>query len=472
MKRLLISICITISLILPFAFAESKTELDSTKYYHVKFDLSLVPGLSIGSAFPNDKKISDRYALNLLAGRCDRLEKGAIGGIWNWVREDANGWMIAGALNQSGKAMTGAQFTAGLNLSGGDLSGIGLGGIGNLAAEDINGLNFAGLGNVSGRSINGVQLVGLANVGRKSINGVQGAGFANITGGSMSGIQYAGSFNIARKDCDGIIVDGGGLLNGGSSSGVILSGVFNLSRGSADGMIGAGTANIIGNKADGLIAAGAVNVINGDVDGMIGSGALNFVNGTMSGMQIGTVNFAKSSNGCQMGLINFAGESEGAELGLISYSQKHGARGELFGDEMGNAFTSLRTGNKDWYNRIAVGYAAYGSPNITVFGGGFGKIKRYTGYHTEFGTEFYLLNFENDLQFGTKPNIATLLKFQYSWNLKVSDDFVLFAGPSMNFMFSHYSDGSELMSPAFYKSHSGSYYKRGWIGGILGLRML
>ena len=134
-----------------------------------------VIGFGFGFVYPvttnhyreKQRKVINRFGLNLFLGRAARIEGGelALGG--NWVDEDVSGIHLSGVANYVGGDVMGFQSTGGANVVRG--------------------------------SVYGVQGAIAGNVTRGDVRGVQAAGGINVLGGHIRGVQAAGGVNWARS---------------------------------------------------------------------------------------------------------------------------------------------------------------------------------------------------------------------------------------------------------------------------------
>lgn len=134
-----------------------------------KINIGLVPPLS--SNWTSASRDTNSFSLNAIAGLSASETGFALAGFGNFVRGDANGFLVAGFMNTS---------------AGG------------------HGTEIAGFGNFS-KSTSGTQIAGFGNFSKKT-SGTQIAGFAN-SGGNVSGLQLAGFMNVA-KNVKGVQVSG------------------------------------------------------------------------------------------------------------------------------------------------------------------------------------------------------------------------------------------------------------------------
>jgi hypothetical protein len=192
----------------------------------------------------------------------------------------------------------------------------------------------------------GVQLSGIGNLASKSMSGIQSAGVLNITDGGFHGGQGAGVFNIVGKDLYG--AQGGGVANivTGSTEGIQSAGVLNLTSGAMNGLQAAGVMNIANSaRRHGSIATTGVQA----------AGVCNFA-GEMNGVQLaGVFNAASAMNGVHLSLLNFADSGTGVPIGLLSVVGNVGVEVQLWGDEMGFAHATLRTGTRSFANYLGIG---------------------------------------------------------------------------------------------------------------------
>ena len=120
----------------------------------------------------------------------------ALGGLSNFVREEAFGVQIGGLYNYIGGMGRGVAIAGLGNTTIGTYYGMQMGGLWNYNAEDSKGLIMGGLGNAVGDDFDGMQLAGLTNIA-KEMKGVQLAGLTNFAG-DVYGMQLAGLTNIAK----------------------------------------------------------------------------------------------------------------------------------------------------------------------------------------------------------------------------------------------------------------------------------
>ena len=120
----------------------------------------------------------------------------ALGGLSNFVREEAFGVQIGGLYNYIGDMGRGVAIAGLCNTTLGTYYGMQMGGLWNYNAEDSKGLMVGGLGNAVGDGFDGMQLAGLANIAEE-MKGVQLAGLTNFAG-DVYGMQLAGLTNIAK----------------------------------------------------------------------------------------------------------------------------------------------------------------------------------------------------------------------------------------------------------------------------------
>ncbi len=149
------------------AFAQQSTER--------RINIGLVPPLSSNGAVAS--KYTNSFSLNAIAGLSAGETGFALAGFGNFVRNNADGVLIAGFMNTSGIG-----------------HGFELAGFGNFV-KNSSATQIAGFINVGGNA-SGFQLAGFTNVA-KAVNGVQVSGFGNKAD-NVHGTQIGGFFNKAK----------------------------------------------------------------------------------------------------------------------------------------------------------------------------------------------------------------------------------------------------------------------------------
>lgn len=150
---------------------ETTTARGAARYQDVRFDVGLLPPLSINGQFAKAKKIRDieirnTASFSLLWGRAGALDGVAMSVGGSYVRDRVEGAQLSVLANIAPGKLDGAQLSYGANI-GGSVRGAQLG-----LYNHANALAGAQLGVANfGRDLRGAQ-VGLVNVGRQ-VHGVQ-----------------------------------------------------------------------------------------------------------------------------------------------------------------------------------------------------------------------------------------------------------------------------------------------------------
>jgi hypothetical protein len=245
-----------------------------------------------------------------------------------------------------------------LNLFGGYSLGnrvVEIGGMFNIIRGNLQGFQVAGLLNGVGGSVEGVQIAGLANGALDSVHGVQVAGLANVNARSGTGVRLAGLSNYMSEGSSATLI--GGLFNFviGEQRSPQLAGIFNFTTEDARPAQIAGLFNFSSGTFNGVQLGGLFNMASKDVTGVQIAGLLNVAPKTMQGMQIGLINYGKWSRGSQLGLINISTEMKGVPVGLITIVGKGYHKLEISADEIFYTNLAFRTGKREFYNIITAG---------------------------------------------------------------------------------------------------------------------
>lgn len=258
-----------------------------------------------------------------------------------------------------------------------------------------------------------LEVGGLVNGVRKDVERLQLAGIGNITGGKVSGGQIGGIFNVA-----------GNLENG-----IQLSGIFNT---------------IIKKSSGWQIAP------------------LNFAHKVVKGgKQIGFINIADSTDTTPIGFLSFVGNGNGYK------------RLELAVDENLTGSFSFKTGIRKFYNILTLHYNFTRKQEIFGIGYGIGRAYRLGNtwiMNTDFTTNI-LIEYNE-----FSPNLASLLKFDISFEKQIARNAAVTFGPSLKYLeISDYNLASWQVKPfnkiPNYRSISSSATTTLWIGFQMGIRI-
>lgn len=277
-------------------------------------------------------------------------------------------------------------------------------GLANIVKNDARGALFAGLYNGVGNQVHGAAFSGLMNLS----GDFTGAAFAglinNIAGaGELRGAQFAGLFNMA-----------------GDMNGAQFAGLFNVSR-----------------HTHGAQFAGLANVSEDITGGTQWAGLFN-KSGNISGSQVaGLFNVAKRVHGVQIaGLLNIA-ESSDYPIGLINIIRDGEMGVALAYNEIGNITATFRSGGRIFYGILGGGYNPGFDDGVIVLEGGLGAripISNRFRINNELKSA-YLGEFKSDETYHQSFSILPAFR--------ITPKIELFAGPSLNFM---YSDNPDLLN--------------------------
>lgn len=250
------------------------------------------------------------------------------------------------------------------------------------------GLSFAGFSNHIGKQANGALFAGFLNTYR-SAKGSQFAGFANLAQKNVEGAQFAGFINTT----------------GGDMKGAQFAGFSNIAR------------NISASQF-----AGFMNVAK-DVNGSQFAGFINIAKKVKGAQVAGFINIAETSDN-PIGIINIIKNGEKSIAATIDESQ--------------TSMLTFRSGGKNMYGIIGVGYNLKNKDEVYAFEAGLGAHffkSKYFRLNMEL-TQTILESFEKGEYFkGT---------FRLLPAVKVAPWLEIFGGPSINFVSTNTVEGKAL----------------------------
>lgn len=260
-------------------------------------------------------------------------------------------------------------------------------GFSNHIGKQANGALFAGFLNTY-RSAKGSQFAGFANLAQKNVEGAQFAGFLNTTGGDMGGVQFAGFANVAKN-----------------VKGTQFAGFSNTAK------------NISASQF-----AGFINVAK-EVNGSQFAGFINIAKKVKGAQVAGFINIAETSDS-PIGIINIIKNGEKSIAATIDESQ--------------TSMLTFRSGGKNLYGIIGMGYNFKNKDEVYAFEAGLGahffKSKSFR-LNMEL-TQTILESFEKGEYFkGT---------FRLLPAVKVAPWLEIFGGPSINFVSTNTVEGKAL----------------------------
>jgi hypothetical protein len=352
--------------------------ISDTMYRTAQFSIAPFVGTNgkLGGNVIND------YSLNLFGGYSLGNRKVEIGGMFNTIRGNLQGFQAAGLFNGVGGYVEGVQIA----------------GLGNGALDSVRGVQVAGLANVNGRSGTGARIAGLSNFMNEGSSAALVAGLFNFVIGEQRGPQLAGIFNYTTENVRPVQIAGLFNFSAASVNGVQLGGIFNMAE--------------------------------KDVFGVQISGILNMAPKTMRGMQIGLINFAKWSYGSQLGLINISTETKGIPVGFISIVGKGYHKLEISADEIFYTNLAYRTGKREFYNIITVGAnpSTFEKPQtLWTFGYGVGTAPRLTK-----GVALNLDITSSQIVAGKIEEINLLNRVYGGFDFQITKGFSITAGITLN----------------------------------------
>lgn len=256
-----------------------------------------------------------------------------------------------------------------------------------------------------------------------------------------------------------------------------VGGILNGVRNDVQGLQVAGVGNIVGGGVIGGQISSIFNIAGYLDNGIQLSSGFNVIIRESAGWQISPLNFAHKvvEGGKQIGFINIADSTDTVPIGFLSFvgSGNGYKRLELSVDENQTASFSFKTGVRKFYNVLALHY------NFTrtqeIFGLGYGIGRAYElGKSWMFNTDLTtnLLVEYDDLS----PNVASMLKFDISFEKQIARNAAVTFGPSLKYLIiDEYNSSSWITKPfskmPSYKSLSSTANSTFWIGFQMGLRI-
>lgn len=266
------------------------------------------------------------------------------------------------------------------------------------------------------------------------------------------GFSYAGLSNVVRNDSYGVQIAGFSNHIGKQANGALFAGFLNTYR-SAKGSQFAGFANLAQKNVEGAQFAGFINTTGGDMKGVQFAGFSNIARNISASQFAGFMNVAKDVNCSQFaGFINIAKKVKGAQVaGFINIAEtsdnpigiiniiKNGEKSIAATiDESQTSMLTFRSGGKNMYGIIGVGYNLKNKDEVYAFEAGLGAHffkSKYFRLNMEL-TQTILESFEKGEYFkGT---------FRLLPAVKVAPWLEIFGGPSINFVSTNTVEGKAL----------------------------
>lgn len=268
-----------------------------------------------------------------------------------------------------------------------------------------------------------------------SSNGLSAANYTNrfslhtIAGISKNemGAAIAGTANIVKQNASGALIAGAVNIVGNNAKGWQVAGVSNVIKNNANGWQLAGVMNLAG-SSHGVQIAGVGNMTAGNAKGLQVAGVINKSRNT-NGQIAGVINIAKNVRGIQLaGLINIADSSD-YPIGLFNFIKSGEKSISVTIDETMTGMTSFRSGGKVLYGIVGIGY------NLKETNRSLYAVEAGMGAHIPILSNLRV-NLEavnltlSDFKKGTYMKSSLRILPAY----RISDRFVVFAGPTINYV--------------------------------------
>ncbi|MEQ8577647.1 MAG: hypothetical protein RIC57_03165 [Balneola sp.] len=414
-----------------------------------------------------------KYSINLLGGYHGGLNGLEIGTLYNYNKEYASGFQIAGLVNATS----------------GYAEGVGIAGLINYAGSDLSGIQIAGFGNISKSNIEGLQAAGALNYASGDLSGLQGSFGANIARGDVEGAQISGLLNISQQTMSGLQITGGANVGLDNMEGLMISGVFNAAKGDASGLFITGGGNIASDNMEGLMISTLFNVSSEYSSGLMITGGLNYsryqeglmisaganITQEMEGAQFGGfLNYATTATGLQVGIINIASEFEGASVGLLSLYGNGRKNFDVRYSDAGFTDIGITTGTHRVYNMAILGYNTSFDRNVYRFGLGVGLEKNINDSFRKIESEDLFVNqeftvmhhFEED--WSKKTNL--IFSYKYLIGNRFNSGLSLYGGPTYNIQVTRVNSANDYTWYSLWSPEWNGRKYRMWVGFTVGVR--
>ena len=281
-------------------------------------------------------------------------------------------------------------------------------------AGGVDGVEFSSLVSVLKTDMVGAQFTGLGNIVLRDLKGTQFSGLYNIVDGEVKAAQFAGLINVNCSKTKGFQASGLINLSVDSLTGLQVTGLLNYSKG------------FKATQISGLTNVNSVNLKGAQIAGLTNINA-----GRLSGVQIaGLFNYTKMLNGTQIGTINYVDSLEsGVPIGFLSFVRHGYMSFEISSTETMYGVASFKTGIRQFYNILSVGWGYRDGMSLFGWGYGIGTLIP-AGNKVDIGIEGLCYQVNEGEWFTNRLNLLNKLNFTVAWN--VSRHFTLFVGPSWN----------------------------------------
>jgi len=414
-----------------------------------------------------------KYSINFIGGYHGGLNGFEIGTLFNYNKQYASGFQIAGLLNATG----------------GNLEGINIAGLANYSADDMSGIQLAGFSNISRNDIAGLQASGAFNYSSRDLSGLQGSFGANIARGSVEGLQVSGLLNFANENLSGAQITAGGNIGLNDMEGLMISGVFNAAKGDASGLFITGGGNIATDDMEGLMISSLFNISTEYSSGLMITGGLNYsryqeglmisaganITQRMDGLQIGgLLNYATNAAGVQVGLINIAKEFEGASVGFLSLYGNGRKNIDIRYSDAGFTDIGITTGTHRIYNMAIFGYNTSLDRNVYRVGVGVGLEKNINDSFKKVESDQLFVNQELTVlhhfeeEWSRKTNL--IFSYKYLVGNRFASGLSLYGGPSYNIQVTRVNSANDYTWYSLWDPTWKGRQYRFWVGFTVGIR--
>jgi hypothetical protein len=256
-----------------------------------------------------------------------------------------------------------------------------------------------------------------------------------------------------------------------------VGGILNGIRNDVQGLQVAGVGNIVGGGVIGGQISSIFNIAGYLDNGIQLSLGFNVIVRESAGWQISPLNFAHKvvEGGKQIGFINIADSTDTVPIGFLSFvgSGNGYKRLELSVDENQTTSFSFKTGVRKFYNVVALHYNFSRKQEIVGIGYGIGRafeLRNSWMLNTDLTTNV-LVEYDD-----LSPNVASMLKFDISFEKQIARNATVTFGPSIKYLIiDEYNSSSWIIKPfskmPSYKSLSSTANSTFWIGFQMGLRI-
>jgi hypothetical protein len=256
-----------------------------------------------------------------------------------------------------------------------------------------------------------------------------------------------------------------------------VGGILNGVRNDVQGLQIAGVGNIVGGSVLGGQISSTFNIAGYLDEGIQLSSGFNVIIRESAGWQISPVNFAHRvvEGGRQIGFINISDSTDTVPIGFLSFvgSGNGYKRLELSVDENQTTSFSFKTGVRKFYNILALHYNFTRTQEIFGLGYGIGRayeLRKSWIMNTDLTTNI-LVEYDD-----FSPNVATMWKFDVSFEKQIARNAAVTFGPSIKYLIIDEYNSSSWTAKPFnkiptYKSISSTANSTFWIGFQMGLRI-